>query len=213
MSREVKRGDLLPQEFFCTAAPAAPQTPAPGQMAAVVASASSQSLHSHSPSPSPRVESPVSLRRGFSCCVHGASVHPASTMTTLKGFASSHGLKVEKWEMGIERKGVDDLSPREPRTLFPLSLAVRALRKTPEGATWLLHAWEHVGEAGSPDPSVLCPRNKKWGWRKEQLDAVLGAGREEGGWLTAAPEQVSHRPTSSQGEPCSQGSRSGVLPR
>lgn len=54
MSREVKRGDLLPQEFSCTAAPAAPQTPAPGQMAAVVGSASSLLPPLTQPLPQPR---------------------------------------------------------------------------------------------------------------------------------------------------------------
>lgn len=92
-------------------------------------------------------------------------------MTTLKGFASSHGLQVEKWEMGIERKGVDDFQGSRTACLFPLSLVVRALRNTPEGATWLLHAWEHVGEAGSPDSSILCPGNKK------------GGGGERSSWM------------------------------
>lgn len=111
MSREVKStpppGVLPPSS---APPPSSPRT----EVISVRLSLTPTSLHSQSPFPSPGMEPQACLRLVFSCYVDASSVYP-STSSEHSAFPSSHRVRVEKLEMGIERTGVDDLEG----TLYP----------------------------------------------------------------------------------------------
>ena len=82
--------------------------------------------------------------------------------------------------MGLEGEIGSDLEGSPVPCLFPSSLAVKALRKTTERATWLLHARENVGRGWQPGSIAGAPQQHSTRAPPLEQEMVEGEGAAGG---------------------------------